>query len=41
MMKGVIIGCLIGAVGTIFGNLASEMIVDRWKINPDFVWDKD
>jgi len=41
MMKGVIIGCLIGAVGTIFGNLASEMIVDRWKIHPDFVWDKD
>ena len=41
MVKGIILGCIIGAIGTIFGNLASEMIVDRWKIHPDFSWDRD
>ena len=40
MVKGVIIGCLIGALGTIFGNLASEMIMDKFKVNPQFKWDQ-
>tara|TARA_B100001564_G_scaffold231128_1_gene195210 strand:- start:4302 stop:5204 length:903 start_codon:yes stop_codon:yes gene_type:complete len=40
MLKGIIIGCLIGALGTIFGNLASEMIMDKFKINPQFKWDQ-
>ena len=40
MVKGIIIGCLIGALGTIFGNLASEMIMDKFKINPQFKWDQ-
>jgi len=40
MLKGIIIGCLIGALGTIFGNLASEMIMDKFKINPQFKWDR-
>lgn len=40
MVKGIIIGCLIGALGTIFGNLASEMIMDKFKIKPQFKWDQ-
>ena len=40
MIKGIVIGCLIGALGTIFGNLASEMIMDKFKINPQFKWDQ-
>ena len=40
MLKGIVIGCLIGALGTIFGNLASEMIMDKFKINPQFKWDQ-
>ena len=40
LIKGIVLGCLIGALGTIFGNLASEMIMDKWKINPQFIWDK-
>ena len=40
MVKGIIIGCLIGALGTIFGNIASEMIIDKFKINPQFKWDR-
>lgn len=40
MVKGIIIGCLIGALGTIFGNLASEMIMDKFKIRPQFKWDQ-
>ena len=40
MIKGIVIGCLIGALGTIFGNLASEMIMDKFKITPQFKWDQ-
>ena len=40
MLKGIIIGCLIGALGTIFGNLASEVIMDKFKIKPQFKWDQ-
>ena len=36
MMKGIIIGCVIGAIGTIFGNVASELIMDKVKGLPDF-----
>jgi len=36
MMKGIIIGCVIGAIGTIFGNVASELIMDKVRGIPDF-----